>query len=112
MDDRERLIREAVETCRRAANGDLEPRILFADGAGDLAPLLHSINHLLDMTDAYVRESSVSLDCVAHDKFYRRVLVRGMRGAFGRAAIFAVEALIVVAARPNAPRMPRTRTRR
>jgi methyl-accepting chemotaxis protein len=86
MDEREKLIREAVDVCQRAAHGDLESRILFADRAGDLATLFHSINQLLDMSDAFVREASVSLDNVANDRFYRRILERGMRGAFGRAA--------------------------
>jgi methyl-accepting chemotaxis protein len=56
--------------------------LLHADVDGDLARVIHSINGLLDYTDAFVRESSAALEAAAHGKFFRRVLLRGMRGSF------------------------------
>ena len=81
------LLGKAVEVCREAASGNLEPRILgVAEAEGDMAELCRMVNHLLDMTDAFVREASASLEHVANDKFHRRVVLRGMRGSFRRAA--------------------------
>jgi methyl-accepting chemotaxis protein len=48
--------------------------------------LVIALNHLLDMTDSYVRESEESLDHASKGIFHRRMLVRGMRGRFQRAA--------------------------
>ena len=79
-------IRVATDVCRAAAAGDLEARILRIPEKGELSELLHSINHLLDMTDAFVREASVSLDYAGKGKFFRRVMLRGMLGSFRRAA--------------------------
>ena len=52
LESYEGWIRTATEVCQRAAVGDLEPRILHIDAEGDLGELLHSINHMLDLTDA------------------------------------------------------------
>ncbi len=79
-------IREAARVCRAAAQGDLESRILRIDADGDLADLLHGINHLLDMTDAFVREATASLEYASQGRFFRRVLLTGMLGTFRRAA--------------------------
>jgi methyl-accepting chemotaxis protein len=79
-------IARAAEVCRRPAEGDLESRLLHAPLEGDLGRLLHGINHMLDMTDAFVRESGASLEHAAHNKFFRRVIPRGMHGCFRRAA--------------------------
>ncbi|MBK7927562.1 MAG: hypothetical protein IPJ98_08725 [Bryobacterales bacterium] len=77
---------EAVRVCERAAKGDLEPRMLHLPEAGEAARLGHAINQMLDMTDAFVRESRASLDHAAHGKFFRRVLLRGMQGSFRHAS--------------------------
>lgn len=80
-------IEEALRVCRAAAKGDMEARILKADGAGpELAPLMHAINHMLDMTDAFIREATASLEHAGRGKFFRRVLPAGMLGSFGKAA--------------------------
>ncbi len=76
----------AAEVCRTAAAGDLEQRILNIDPMDDRAELFHAINHLLDMTDAFVRESTASLEYASQGKFLRRVLENGMGGTFRRAA--------------------------
>ena len=77
---------EAAGVCERAARGDLEPRMLHLPEAGEAARLGHAINQMLDMTDAFVRESRASLDYAAHGKFFRRVLLRGMQGSFRHAS--------------------------
>jgi methyl-accepting chemotaxis protein len=79
-------IHEATRVCTQAARGDLEARVLQIDESSSLAPMLHAINHLLDMTDAFVREASATLAFAAEGKHFRRVLPQGMQGSFGQAA--------------------------
>lgn len=81
-----RWIREAIKVCSAASRGDLEARILNIDAPPEIAELLDSINHLLDMTDAFVREATASLEHASKGKFFRRVLPNGMLGSFRRAA--------------------------
>ncbi len=79
-------IRKAADVCEQAASGNLEPRLLLIEGNSDLSRLLHGINKLLDLTDAYVRESGACLDSAAKGKFFRKIIVRGMLGAFNKSA--------------------------
>lgn len=69
-----------------AARGNLEPRILGIAHDGPLGELVRSVNHLLDLSDAFVREASASLQHASDGKFYRRVLVRGLLGSYRTAA--------------------------
>lgn len=82
-----RWILTATDVCRRAADGDLDSRILSIDVDGELGEMLHAINHLLDMTDAFIRESTATLEAASRDEFHRRVRPEGLRGAFGRAVL-------------------------
>ena len=77
---------QAEEVCLRAAAGDLEARIIDIEDYGELADCLSAINRLLDMTDAYVRESSASLEFASQRKYFRPFLLRGMLGDFRRGA--------------------------
>lgn len=79
-------IGEAVKVCQAAAQGDMEARILHIHADPRTEELLHGINHLLDMTDAFVREATASLEYASKGKFFRRVLPNGMLGSFRRAA--------------------------
>lgn len=70
----------------RAAAGDLEHRVLHVPEHGDMSRFLLSLNHLLDMTDAFVRESRATLSYVVQGRYFRRVILRGMLGSFRHAS--------------------------
>jgi len=71
-----------VKLSSEAAQGNLEVRLLHCDSSEQLRELARSFNHLLDMTDAFLREVGAALDHASQGKFFRRVLLRGMRGTF------------------------------
>jgi methyl-accepting chemotaxis protein len=64
-------------TCRQIADGDLEVRVPNV-GIPDLVALREDINRLVDMTDAFVRESGAVLSAASSKRFYRRFLTRGL----------------------------------
>lgn len=66
--------------CERLAEGDLELRVPPVELAA-LAPMRESINRLVDVTDAFVRESGAVLAAASAKRFHRRFLLRGMRKA-------------------------------
>src|ERR1700753_1203257 len=76
-DEREELARyrlwsrEVAAVCRRAAEGDLEGRVLGCDPSGDIETMVLGINRLLDVTDAFVRESKAALDYASHGRCFR-----------------------------------------
>ena len=79
-------IRAIADACRQSAEGDLEVRVLGIRRDGPLGDLARSINHLLDLTDAFVRESQASLQHASERKYYRLVLERGLPGTYRDAA--------------------------
>jgi methyl-accepting chemotaxis protein len=79
-------IRKAALVCQEASKGNLEARILGYTREDDLGSMIHSINNMLDVTDAFVRESRAALEYASKGKFYRRVLLRGLPGTFRSAA--------------------------
>ena len=87
LDKREDWLERIADACESAARGDLEVRLLNVDIDGDMARAIHAINSLLDYTDAFVREAKAVLECSAQGKFFRRVVPRGMCGAFKQASL-------------------------
>jgi len=73
---------EAVEVCNAVANGDFESRVLDINPNDGMAELWYAINNLIDHADAYVRESSAAMEFVGNKKFFRRILLDGMPGAY------------------------------
>jgi methyl-accepting chemotaxis protein len=77
-------IQRAAETCEAAARGDLEVRMLRCHEGTDIERLVLAINDLLDRTEAFVREAGAPLEAANQQRFYRRVVLRGMLGSFRR----------------------------
>lgn len=79
-------VRTAAAVCREASAGNLEARILGYDRNDELGEMIHGINNMLDITDAFVREARAALEFASKGKFFRRVLLRGLPGTFRAAA--------------------------
>lgn len=75
-----------ADACERAAVGDLEARIIHTPEDPELARVCRAINHLLDMADAYVRESAAAMEHCAQGQYHRPILLRGMHGSYRNAA--------------------------
>lgn len=71
-----------AEVCERASQGDLEARITRIDDSSELKRVCHAINHMLDIADAFVRESSAAMESCARGEFHRPILSRGLEGAY------------------------------
>ncbi|WP_028654895.1 methyl-accepting chemotaxis protein [Nocardioides sp. J54] len=97
LDRYRQALRAVTEVCRSAAEGDLEPRVARMGDEPELLAARSAVNALLDRTDAYVRESSASLQYAADGKFYRRFLVRGMLGSFKAGAVTINAAIAAMA---------------
>jgi len=82
----QRELRRIAATCRAAARGDLQVRLVRIRERGELGETMHAVNHLLDLTDAFVREAGASMDHVLRSRYFRRILQRGLLGDFRRAA--------------------------
>ncbi|MCW0232780.1 MAG: methyl-accepting chemotaxis protein [Ferrovibrio sp.] len=86
MSRHKKALQQIEAICARAAQGDLSGRVLHLKQYGDLAPTLVSFNRLLDLVDAYIRESGASLSYASEGKYFRRFLPAGMVGQFRHGA--------------------------
>ncbi|MBT5752061.1 MAG: hypothetical protein HOI33_05055, partial [Rhodospirillaceae bacterium] len=77
-----KYLAQAGDVCHRASKGDLESRIMHIHDSGTLGTMLHNTNDLLDLTDAFVREAGTSMEYVSKNKYFRRIVRRGMQGSF------------------------------
>jgi methyl-accepting chemotaxis protein len=93
-----------LDVCERAAAGDLEARMLHNDPGTVEGRMGRSLNHLLDMTDAFVRESRAALEHASQGKFYRKVLLTGMHGSFRHASNVINQATEKMASQASAVR--------
>ncbi len=81
-DDSAHWLASVADICERAATGDLEARITGLAGSGDFSRLCSAINHMLDVADSYVRESSAVMDYCSRGQYHRPILLRGLPGSY------------------------------
>jgi methyl-accepting chemotaxis protein len=70
----------------RAGAGDLEVRVDTRTMIGSAGEIGDGLNRLLDVIDAYMREAQACLHAAADGRPYRRIMLAGLRGSFGKGA--------------------------
>ncbi|MDO8289733.1 MAG: methyl-accepting chemotaxis protein [Parvibaculum sp.] len=76
----------AAKVCEAVAKGDLEKRVLDEIDSGAVGRIQSGINNMIDIADGFVREAAGSASYIARSKYFRKVLPRGLPGAFANAA--------------------------
>ncbi|MCG8693825.1 MAG: methyl-accepting chemotaxis protein [Minwuiales bacterium] len=82
----DRSIARALAVCRAAAQGDFETRVIGIRESGNLGELMWSVNEMIDRSDAFVREARASMQYVSANKYFRRIIEKGMIGCFGQSS--------------------------
>jgi len=70
----------------RVAKGELSARVINWDEYGDLSTTLSNLNKSYDLVDAFIRESTASLEAANNKEYHRTFMTQGILGDFGRAA--------------------------
>ncbi len=93
-----------IATVERLVKGDLDARVTALPDVPELTHLRERLNLSLDVIDAFVRESSAALVAAAEGRYHRRVLLRGLPGAFreGARSINQAQAALEAAAQSSA----------
>jgi len=90
-----------TEVARRAAEGDLNARNIRIGRRDEIGELLDNINQMLDMTEAFTKESEAAMSYVNKRKYYRRIIPTGLRGGFVHYANTINETLTEMAGRDS-----------
>jgi len=89
----------AEQVCQQLSRGDFSVRILNIEEKGEVGALLYGINDMVDYMDAFVRESTACMEAVSQNKYYRKILLNGMRGNLAHGASIINRALASVGAK-------------
>lgn len=95
-------LEEIRDVLRRASMGDVDARVVGVPADSDVAGLANDLNRLLDLVDAFLRETDATLAAAEQGRTYRRFLQRGMLGAFALTAQQVNTAAQIVAAADSA----------
>ncbi|MBK7859252.1 MAG: methyl-accepting chemotaxis protein [Archangiaceae bacterium] len=77
---------QIADVCHAAGAGDLEKRLMGIDNLqGDLARAVLGINRMLDVTDAFVRDTRAALQTASEGRYHRKIIPRGFPGSFRHA---------------------------
>lgn len=66
--------------CHENAQGNMEGRVMIPGASGQVLRLMNATNRLIDVADAYIRESSASAEHAARGLFYRKIMLAGLNG--------------------------------
>jgi methyl-accepting chemotaxis protein len=83
---RDAALLRAAAVCQAVAEGRLEARVLDAPAQNATGKLQQALNRALDITDAFVREAGGASKAASDGRFHRKVVLRGLPGAFRQAA--------------------------
>jgi len=76
------LAQKIHRVVEKAANGDLEDRIINIDMKDPLAKTAWGINDLLDQLEAYMRDANTAVDFASRGKSHRKMYPAGLKGLF------------------------------
>lgn len=77
-----RIITAVSRALDRAEKGDLDVRIYRVMGSGEAARVQNSFNHVMDVTECYVREVRASMAFVSKGWYFRTIQEGGFGGSF------------------------------
>ena len=78
----QKTMREVALVLKKAYDGDLEARITNITDKGELFDLSCGTNDLLDQLEAFMREIRAGVNEASRDRFHRKVIAKGLKGAF------------------------------
>ncbi|WP_374765192.1 methyl-accepting chemotaxis protein [Yunchengibacter salinarum] len=82
LDKAESTLAAISKVSKSVSDGDMEARITDWDQHDRHSETAANLNQMLDLADAYVRESCATLRAAMSGIFYRRFMSTGMRGTF------------------------------
>jgi methyl-accepting chemotaxis protein len=81
-----RVFAALVDTSQHIRGGDFEARVVLDGLSGRLRRIVDAFNGMIDVNDAFVRESQLAMAAAGEDRFYRKIRPEGLDGAFLQAA--------------------------
>lgn len=75
-------LRDATEVCSSVGWGNFEARARDYAQEGEIRDLMTAMNHMIDRTDAFLREAAASMTAIQNNQYYRRIQPGGLNGSY------------------------------
>jgi methyl-accepting chemotaxis protein len=79
-------LRAATNVCTQVGWGEFEARAKDYAEHGEIRELMTAMNHMIDRTDAFLREAAASMTAIQNNHYYRRIQPGGLNGSYLRNA--------------------------
>lgn len=83
----EKTIKEATTVAQKVSSGEFEFRITHIPDVPIYKELFWGINNMLDQLEAFMREVRTAVEYSHNGKFFRKVMPKGLKGAFALNAL-------------------------
>jgi len=70
------------EVSQAVRQGDFEKRLLFPTARGRVLKTINDFNGMVDIIDAFLRDSVLSMHAASEGRYYRKIRPEGQKGAF------------------------------
>ncbi|HHK74653.1 MAG TPA: methyl-accepting chemotaxis protein [Rhizobiales bacterium] len=91
------ILKEIGAVSSAVARGDFDSRVNIFDEKGDAGEAIDSFNDMVDVADAFARETVMAMRASSEGRYYRKIRLRGLKGVYIQAAEGINEAIDVVA---------------
>ncbi len=81
-----RVLQTAADVADRVSKGDMEARLIDLGESGLINSFAVSVNRAFNISDAFLREATAAMEHARENKFYRKLVVRGMPGSYRQGA--------------------------
>jgi methyl-accepting chemotaxis protein len=92
----------ATEVCSSVGWGDFEARARDYVHQGEIRDLMIAMNHMIDRTDAFLREAAASMTAIQNNQYYRRIQPGGLNGSYLQNASIMNDAIETIKGRVGA----------
>jgi len=76
------IVTNVSDSLGEAREGNLSHRIIGITGSGADAKIQHNFNHMMDISEAFLREIRASMKYVSRSEYFRTILEAGMKGSY------------------------------
>ncbi|MCK7614660.1 methyl-accepting chemotaxis protein [Roseibium sediminicola] len=95
-------LKAATEVCSSVGWGDFEARAKDYAHHGEIRDLMTAMNHMIDRTDAFLREAAASMTAIQNNQYHRRIQPGGLNGSYLQNAAIINEAIETIKGRVGA----------
>ncbi len=96
-----KVFQKIGQVSKAVKNGDFHHRVIEHNEKGEVGDIINCFNDSIDVSDAFTREAHLAMQASAEGRYYRKIILTGLKGLFRKSAIGINDAIDVMAKHAN-----------